>query len=71
MYIALYKSVNSATEFYSKVRDTLDYPTQIEHEKERYTLNSTYIINGQTQLKNFKDRIKSLGIEIDVSVDDK
>ena len=71
MYIAHYKSVNSATEFYSKVRDTLDYPTQIEHEKERYTLSPTYIINGQTQLKNFKDRIKSLGIEIDVSVDDK
>lgn len=71
MYIAHYKSVNSATEFYSKVRDTLDYPTQIEYKKERYTLNSTFIINGQTQLKNFKNRIKSLGIEIDVNVDGK
>jgi len=71
LYIAHYKSVSSATEFYSKVRDTLDYPTQVEHNKERYMLNFTYIINGQTQLKNFKDRIKSLGIEIDVNVDDK
>jgi hypothetical protein len=71
LYIAHYKSVNSATEFYSKARETLDYPTQIEHEKERYTLNSTYIMNGQTQLKNFKERIKSLGIQIDVNVDDK
>lgn len=71
MYIAHYKSVNSATEFYSEVRDTLDYPTQIEYKKERYTLNSTFMINGQTQLKNFKNRIKSLGIEIDVNVDGK
>ena len=71
MYIAHYKSVNSATEFYSGVRDTLDYPTQIEYKKERYTLNSTFMINGQTQLKNFKNRIKSLGIEIDVNVDGK
>ena len=34
-------------------------------------LNATLIVNGKTQLKNFKDRIKSLGIEIDVDVDAK
>lgn len=71
MYIAHYKSVNSATEIYSKIRNTLDYPTQIEYKKERFMLNATLIVNGKTQLKNFKDRIKSLGIEIDVDVDAK
>lgn len=71
MYIAHYKSVSSTAEFYSSVRDTLDYPTQIEYKKERYTLNSTFIINGQTQLNNFRKRIKSLNIEIDINVDGK
>lgn len=68
MYIAHYKSVNSSTEFYSMPRDTLDYPTQIKKDKERYTLSSTYIISGPTQLKNFKDRLSSLGIEIEVDL---
>lgn len=69
MYIAHYKSVNSANEFYSEIRDTLDYPTQVERDKERYTLYTTYIISGKNQLKSFINRIQSLNIELDVNVD--
>lgn len=69
MYIGHYKSVNSATEFYAKPRNTLDYPTQIQRNKERYMLYSTYTIPGPTQLKNLKDRLTNLGIEMDVDVE--
>jgi hypothetical protein len=69
MYIAHYKSVNSKNEFYAKGRETLDYPTQVQHNKERYMLYTTYTIPGKTQLKNLKDRLKTLGIPSDVDVD--
>ncbi len=69
MYIAHYKSVNSANEFYAKGRDTLDYPTQVERGIERYTLDSTFVISGKNQLKSFVNRIQSLNIELDVDLD--
>lgn len=69
MYIAHYKAVGSANEFYAKERKTLDYPTQVQVGKERFLLNNTYIVPGVTQRKNFKERLNSLGIKTDVDVD--
>lgn len=71
IYIGHYKSVNSASEFYSKARATLDYPAQVERDKERYTLYATYIIPNPTQLKNFKNRLNILSIDTDVDLEDK
>lgn len=70
MYIAHYKSVNSTNEFYASARDGLNYPTQIERNAERYTLDATYIVSGRNQLKSFINRIQSLNIEFNVDVDD-
>ena len=69
MYIAHYKSVNSKNEFYSQKRETLDFPTQIVHKKERYSLATTYIFRSIKQELNFKKRITALNIQYDINVD--
>lgn len=71
MYIAHYKAVGSANEFYAKERKTLDYPTQVQIGKERYLLYNTYIVPGLSQRKNLKERLKTIGIKTDVDVDSK
>lgn len=38
MYIGHYKSVTSSSEFFTMERDTLDFPTQVEMNSERYSL---------------------------------
>jgi hypothetical protein len=52
MYIALYKSVFSPEELYSERRDTLDFPTQIEYNKKRYLLSTTFHANSDSVYKN-------------------
>jgi len=71
MYIGHYKAVASSNEFYAKGRTTLDYPTQIEFMKEKYSLYTTYILSGPKQEKNLKDRVTSLNIKVDIDIDSK
>lgn len=68
-FIAHYKSVNTANEFYSKKRSSLDFPTQLEYKSERYTLYTTYIVSGLSQEKKIKARLSEIGVTSEVDVD--
>lgn len=69
MYVGVYKSVNSGIEFYSKVRDSLNFPTQVEYRKERYLLNKTIQVASESQLKNVFASAKTFGINFNVEID--
>lgn len=69
MYVAHYKSVHSASEFFSSKRKTLDFPTQVEHKGDRYLLHATHIVATKTQESNIKSRAKELGISFGVKLD--
>lgn len=69
MYVGVYKSVNSGIEFYSKVRDSLNFPTQVEYRKERYLLNKTIQVASESQLKNVFSAAKNFGINFNVEID--
>lgn len=68
MYIGHYKAVSSTKEFYSNVRNSLDFPTQVEFKKERYLLVNTYVASTKTQKDNIFKRADELGIPKDVPV---
>jgi len=69
MYIGHYKSVNASKEYYSSVRDQLDFPTQAVLDGERYLLLSTHFASTKTQKDNINNRASQLGIKTDVKVD--
>jgi hypothetical protein len=69
MYIGHYKSVNASKEFYSSVRDQLDFPTQAILDGERYLLLSTHFAATKSQKDNINSRASQLGIKTDVKVD--
>ena len=46
MFIAHYKAVDKAKEFYSNRRSKLDFPTQVEYKNDKYLLSSTYIVSS-------------------------
>jgi hypothetical protein len=68
-FIAHYKAVNTANEFYSKKRSSLDFPTQLQYKSERYTLHSTYVIAGNLQENNIKLRLSEIGVTSEVDID--
>jgi len=68
MYIGHYKAVNSTNEFFSEARTYLDFPTQVEYKKKRYSLIRTHIVSTEKQLKNLKSRAKELDIKFDVKI---
>lgn len=68
MYIAHYKSVNSANEFYTKESETLSFAAQVQLSSERYLLYETYIASGETALQNIKKRAKELNIPFDIEI---
>lgn len=69
MFIGHYKAVNSSQEFYSNTRDSLDFPTQVEHNSERYFLQYTYSVPSDSMHKRIVDRAKELSIPFDIKVD--
>ena len=69
MYIGHYKAVNSSREFYSEIRDGLDFPMQTQYEGERYLLQSTYTIPSSAVHDRLIRRAEELGIPKNVSVD--
>lgn len=68
MYIAHYKSVAQAKEFYSEIRKSLDFPTQVEISGERFLLYSTYTVPSSSVYKRILERADQLGIEKDVKI---
>jgi len=69
MYIGHYKSVNSSEEFYSSIRENLDFPTQAEYKKSRYLLQVTYSVPSNSMEKRIIARAKELGIPTNIKVD--
>jgi hypothetical protein len=69
MYIGHYKSVNSSQEFYSLLRENLDFPTQAEYNKSRYLLQVTYSVPSKSMEERIITRAKELGIPTGVKVD--
>lgn len=69
MYIGVYKSVNSGIEFYSKLRNSLDFPTQVEYKKERYLLSKTIQIGSESQLKNVLKSADTFNIDSNIEID--
>jgi hypothetical protein len=69
MYIGHYKSVNSSEEFYSSIRENLDFPTQAEYNKSRYLLQVTYSVPSNSMEKRIIARAKELGIPTNIKVD--
>ncbi len=69
MYIGHYKAVNSSQEFFSSVRKSLDFPTQVEYKGERYLLQTTYSAAAKSMQDNVYSRAEALGIPKDINVD--
>ena len=68
MYVGHYKSVSSNKEFYSQKRSTLDFPTQVQVNSDRYLLQSTYAVPSDSIYKRMCDRADQLGIPKDVPI---
>lgn len=68
MFIGYYKSVSSSKEFYSKKREDLNFPMQVEYKGDRYLLNKTIQVS-LTSEKNVQETAKKFGIEYDVRID--
>jgi hypothetical protein len=69
MYIGHYKSVKSNKEFFSSVRHSLDFPTQVEYDSERYLLQTTFSVSSKSLQEKLKDRADALSIPKDINVD--
>ena len=69
MYIGHYKSVNASREFYSSVREDLNFPAQATLDGERYLLIATYFASTKTQENNINSRAIQLGIKTGIKVD--
>jgi len=69
MFIAHYKAVDKAKEFYSNRRNKLDFPTQVEYKNDKYLLASTYIISSDGQEKMIKDMATKSNIDYNVKLD--
>lgn len=69
MFVGHYKSVLTSEEFYSKKRESLDFPTQVEFNGQRYLLKATYIASTQIQEDNIIDTAKRYGIKFNVEIE--
>lgn len=69
MYIGHYKSVNTKEEFYSKPRNSLDFPMQVELSGVRYLLHSTYMASSPSQQQNITDTAKRFNIKHDIEIE--
>lgn len=69
MYIGHYKAVKSNQEFFSMIRNGLDFPTQAEYKGERYLLQTTYSVPSKSMQTRITNRADELGIPRDIDVD--
>ena len=68
MFIGQYKSVNSPDELFSLKRDSLDFPTQIEYNGQRYLLTTTHFADSPSREKRLKEYAKKNSIIFDISI---
>lgn len=68
MFVGHYKCVNSPEEFYSKKRDSLDFPSQVEVNKKRYMLSRTYHVASESKYQNLIESAKKNSIPYNVEV---
>lgn len=68
MFIGYYKSISSPEEFYSDRRNTLDFPTQVEFDKKKYSLTYTYQIDTESSYAKLVDSAKRNNIPYDIKV---
>lgn len=69
MFIGHYKSVLTSEEFYSKKRQSLDFPTQVEFNGQRYSLKATYIASTDLQENNIINTAKRFNIKHNVEIE--
>ena len=69
MFIGHYKSVNSAYEFYSEARDSLQFPTQVVYKGERYLFTKSINIPSLSHKESFIKIAQSRGVEFNVEID--
>lgn len=69
MYIGHYKSVNTKEEFYSKPRNSLDFPMQVELSGSRYLLHATYIASSLSQQENIVNTAKKFNIKHNIEIE--
>lgn len=69
MFIAHYKAVDKAKEFYSNRRSKLDFPTQVEYKNDKYLLSSTYIVSSDGLEKMIKEMAIKSNIDYNVELD--
>lgn len=69
MFVGHYKSVLTSEEFYSKKRESLDFPTQVEFNGTRYLLKTTYIASTELQENNIINTAKKYGIKHNVEIE--
>lgn len=68
MFVAHYKSVSSPEEFYSEKRTTLDFPTQVEMNKKKYSLNTTYQVESDSRYNQLVNMAEKNNIPYGVKV---
>lgn len=68
MFVGHYRSVNSPEEFYSEKRDSLDFPTQIEVNKKRYSLIRTFHIASDSKYNDLVEMAKKNNISYGVKI---
>jgi hypothetical protein len=68
MFVAHYKSVTSPEEFYSEKRDSLDFPTQVELNRKKYLLNTTYQVNSESRYNQLIEMAKKNNIQYNIKV---
>jgi hypothetical protein len=68
MFVAHYKSVTSPEEFYSEKRDRLDFPTQVELNRKKYLLNTTYQVNSESRYNQLIEMAKKNNIQYNIKV---
>jgi hypothetical protein len=68
MFVAHYKSVSSPEEFYSEKRETLDFPTQVEMNKKKYSLNTTYQVESDSRYNQLVNMAEKNNIPYGVKV---
>jgi hypothetical protein len=68
MFIGHYRSVVSASEFYSSRKDELNFPTQVVYKNERYLLSKTIHIGSSKQYNRIIERAKNYSIDYDVDI---
>lgn len=68
MFIGYYKSISSPEEFYSDRRNSLDFPTQVELNKKKYSLTHTYQVETESSYIKLVDSAKRNNIPYDIKV---